>query len=101
MSLESDFDAAMLGIYIRAKSEVGYNATFFLQMLHRDRGVLTAKKLINSANPSEGYTALYMAGRLDLTVEALIVDNTRWHSLFTPAEIEAARKRLLQYQYSQ
>jgi hypothetical protein len=38
-------------------------------------------------NVSEGYTALWERGRLDLTVEALIHDNPQWHPLFTPEEL--------------
>ena len=38
-------------------------------------------------------------GRLDLTVEALIYDNTEWHPLFTEEELEIVRKRLIEYEY--
>jgi hypothetical protein len=87
------FDEAMFDIYRRAKSEAGYNATIFLRMLS-DRGDLaTAKFLINAQRESEGYTALYQQGRLDLTVEAMIVGNAKWHSS------EEARSRLLKYGY--
>ena len=98
-SLEQAFDEAMLQIYRRAKDEAGYTATAFHQMLATRRGVQTAKALINSAKPSDGYTALFMRGRLDLTVEAVIVEDARWHALFTDEEVERARKRLRDYQY--
>ncbi len=99
MSLENQFDEAMFDIYRKAKSEAGYNATMFLQMLSKDKGLLTAKKLINSTKPSDGFTALYLKNCLHLTVEALIIDNPKWQSLFEPTEIEKARKRLLEYNY--
>ena len=35
-----------------------------------------------------------LSGRLNLTVEALIVENEQWHVLFTPEEIGRARERL-------
>ena len=98
--LERLFDEAMFSIYRRAKDEAQYNATIFLSMLTRDRGLRTAKYLINSSKPSDGYTALYERNRLDLTVEALVVENRRWHDLFTAAEVERAVKRLAQYGYS-
>jgi len=50
-------------------------------------------------NVSEGYTALWERGRLDLTVEALIHDNPQWHSLFTPEELAICTERLTQYEY--
>lgn len=94
-----DFDQAMFEIYRRAKTEAGYTATAFLAMLQRDRGLLTARKLINATSPSAGYTALFERGRLDLTVEALVCDDDRWQHLFLPDEIDRARARLRQYQY--
>lgn len=90
----------MHGIYTRARLEAGYNATIFLQMLHRHGGLGTAKQLINAPQVSDGYTALYEKDRLDLTVEALVIDNPKWHGLFAPEEIERAKVRLKQYRYS-
>lgn len=98
-SLEAEFDQAMMDVYRRAKDEAGYNATVFLQMLMKKRGIETAKTLINSSAASDGYTALYMRGRLDLTVEALVIEDERWHGLFTTEELARARKRLKDYRY--
>lgn len=97
--LEAQFDQAMFDIYRTAKAEAKYNATIFLQMLTDNGGVRTAKTLINAARPSDGYTALYLRQRLDLTVEAVVVQNERWHSLFTQEEVDRARKRLREYHY--
>lgn len=93
------FDEAMFRIYEAAKSEAGYTASAFLGMLGRLGGVLTAKQLINGTKPSDGYTALYERGRLDLTVEALVVGNEKWHALFSAEELARARKRLREYGY--
>ena len=94
--LSKQFDAAMFEIYRRAKSEAGYNATVFLRMVTDRGGLSTAKYLINSPKPSDGYTHLYERGRLDLTVEAMVVESTRWHGLFTVEELAKARLRLHQ-----
>jgi hypothetical protein len=75
----NQFDGAMFEIYNRAKSEAGYNATIFLRMLGDRGGLATAKYLINSPKPSDGYTQLYERGRLDLTVEAMVVESPTWH----------------------
>ena len=37
--------------------------------------------------------------RLDLTAEAVIVEETKWHPLFTAEELEICRKRLRDYGY--
>ncbi len=49
---------------------------------------------------ASGYTALYIRHRLDLTVEAMVVKNPQWHSLFTDEELKKARKRLMDYGYN-
>lgn len=97
--LSKKFDMAMFDIYRRAKSEAGYNATIFLRMISEQGGLPTAKYLINSLKPSDGYTHLYERGRLDLTVEAMIVENSNWHELFTEDELARASLRLKQYGY--
>ena len=96
--LENQFDTAMMNIYKKAKSEANYNATRFLHMLTEHRGLETAKLLLNSTTVSEGYIALWERGRLDLTVEALVLD-PKWHKLFNEEEVEIAEKRLKEYEY--
>ena len=97
--LAEEFEEAMHDIYRRALSEAGYKASIFLNMLFEHRGVETAKRLIHSSKVSDGYTALWERGRLDLTVEALISDNENWQPLFSAEEIAICRKRLKQYEY--
>jgi hypothetical protein len=96
---KAPFDQAMFEIYRLAKSEAGYTASIFLRMITEKGGLATAKQLINTPKPSDGYTHLYERGRLDLTVEALVVEGQEWHPLFTPEEIEKARQRLALYHY--
>jgi hypothetical protein len=93
-SLSKQFDQAMAEIYRRAKKEAGYPASIFFQMINDRGGLATAKFLINSPKPSDGYTHLYERGRLDLTVEAMVAENDKWHELFTGQELEKARRRL-------
>ena len=98
--LEQDFHSAMVSIYKRAKSEADYNATRYIQMVSDHGGLEAAKILINADTPSDGYTELWKRGRLDLTVEAIVIDNPKWHSLFEPVELERARTRLTEYGYN-
>ena len=98
--LKGLFNLAMWNIYKRAKYEAKYNATRYLQMLDEEGGVETAHILINTSTVSDGYTALWERGRLDLTVEALIWDNPEYHELFTEDELRNAKKRLIDYQYA-
>jgi hypothetical protein len=97
--LFKQFDLAMFDIYRRAKAEASYNATIFLRILNDKGGLPTAKYLINASKLSDGYAHIYERGRLDLTVEAMVVENPKWHPLFTIEEIETAKKRLISYGY--
>ena len=98
--LELGFHEAMLDIYHRAKRETGYNASYFLQMVNSRGGLDTAKRLVGTDTPSEGYTKLWELGRLDISVEALIHDNPKWHVLFTRPELKKVRERLDAYGYT-
>ena len=93
-----EFNKAMHEIYRKAKVEAGYNATVFLRML-QDRGPLeTARFLIHLPKPSDGFTALWERRRLDLTVEAHVLQE-RFSGLFTDKERDLCRHRLLEYGY--
>ena len=81
------FDEAIHDIYRRALSEANYHASRFLEMLYAHRGLETARILLHAPKVSDGYTALWERGRLDLTVEAVINDNPKWHPLFTDEEL--------------
>ncbi len=59
-----------------------------------------ARILINSNSVSEGYTILWEKGRLDLTVEALVLENSKYHLLFSDEEINKCRQRLTEYTYN-
>jgi hypothetical protein len=98
-ALLDEFDEEMFRIYQRALSEASYKATRFLHMLPEHRGLQTALILLRSPTVSEGYTALWERGRLDLTVEAIIHDNPRWHQLFDQNDLAICAKRLKAYNY--
>ena len=89
------FDAAMLDIYERAKSETGYNATRFLQMIRQKGGYQTAVELLSGrvTDVSDGFTHLALKQRLDLSVEGLVLRD-EWQPLFDAKLIKNARLRL-------
>src|SRR5215216_6599348 len=84
--LESAFHEAMVGVYEDAKRQAKYNATRFLTMVSQKGGVEAAHQLLRGADVSDGFAALYAAGRLDLTVEALVL-RPEFESLFTPTNL--------------
>ena len=94
-----EFNQAMLDIYNKARSEANYTPSVFFRMISEHGGYETARRLIHSPNVSEGYVKLFELGRLDLTVEAVIIEDEQWLGLFTERELEICRKRLHAYGY--
>jgi hypothetical protein len=91
-NLEKELALMMKSIYDRAKAETGYNATVFIRMLG-ERGALgTAKYLLNEPRVSSGFVALYERGRLDLTLEAQLLQHEELWELFEDHEIDTARR---------
>ena len=72
-NLEIQFHQRMLQIYDQAKSECGYTATRFHNMVVDQGGLQAAKALlvIRSAY-SEGLTRLWEEKRLDISMEATV-----------------------------
>ncbi|MFC6083734.1 GmrSD restriction endonuclease domain-containing protein [Sphaerisporangium aureirubrum] len=93
---DAEFDKAMRSIYDRARREANHHAGYFLSMLAEHGSLATARKLLHAPAVSDGFAALWERGRLDLTVEALVIQ-TRFADLFTPAEIDIAQHRLAQF----
>ncbi|MCP3013138.1 DUF262 domain-containing protein [Nocardiopsis dassonvillei] len=93
------FGRAMVEGYERAKVEAGYTASFFLGMLAELGPLETARKLLNAPAVSDGFSNLWDRGRLDLTVEALVL-RPEFSPLFTEEELGRARSRLGQFGYT-
>jgi hypothetical protein len=89
-ALARRFEDEMITKMLRAKKECKYNPTRFNQMLARYGGVDTAKRLIANArktgNTSEGFSTLYICGRLDLSMEDSVC-KPEYASLFNEEEI--------------
>ena len=86
----------MVGIYKVAKRDAHYNATRFLQMVSEAGGLATARQLLHATTVSDGFTSLWIAKRLDLSVEAHVV-KPEFASLFTDEERRTAQARLDEY----
>jgi hypothetical protein len=97
--LERAFHDAMVGLYHRARREASYRGSYFIQMVSDLGGLAAAKQLLHAPDVAQGFTTLWERGRLDLTMEALIVEETRFGPLFTDEELAIARERLGRYKY--
>jgi hypothetical protein len=98
--LEDEFNQRMQEIYRAGKREARFSAPLLAEMLKEHGGLETARRFIHSPDYHAGFTALWERKRLDLTVEAVIMEEPKWQPLFTAEEIEICRQRLRSYGYS-
>ena len=96
----AQFHEAMVSIFKRAITEVKprYRARQFLAMVMEHGGVEAAKRLLHAGEEQSGFTRLWEAKRLDLSVEAHVVQS-RFSHLFTAEEVAEAQERLLKHGY--
>jgi 5-methylcytosine-specific restriction protein A len=92
-----------LANFLRAKAgeaerAIRYRPNFFLGMLETNGGYLTVIKLLSANGVSDGFKKLWEHRRLDLSVEALVVES-EWRSAFDPVLIARAEKRLREVGY--
>lgn len=71
----------------------------FLRMLDEGGAINTAHALLATSSPSDGFTRLWELERLDLAVEAIVLD-AEFSSNFSEDELETARRRLGDYGYA-
>ncbi len=93
-----DFNERIQKAIKESIEKCNYTPHLFIQMVNEHGAVETAKKLINSSKPSDGYVKLYEKSRLDLTVENIVLEE-EWADLFTPEELNKARKRLKDFNF--
>ena len=95
--IERQFHEEMVGIY-HAAARIGYRAPRFLQMVIDHGALEAAKQLLRAPKEQSGLTQLWELGRLDLSVEALVLQE-RWDTLFSDDERQKARDRLDAHEY--
>jgi hypothetical protein len=97
-TLAEQFHRRMINVYEQSKSACDYMPTRFLQMVQEHGGVETARRLLAKDEVQTGLITLWECHRLDLSMEALVIQ-PRFHSLFTTMEIATARDRLEAFGY--
>lgn len=77
---------------------IGYQPTGFMGMITSTSAFEAVRSLLAKRNPSDGFTHLWEKGRLDLSVEAIVL-KPEWRGHFAPQEIQIARRRLAEVNY--
>ena len=68
-------------------------------MVNAHGGLAAAKMLLAAKHHPEGLTRLWEEGRLDISMEALVLRDP-WRHLFSEEELSIARKRLTDLGYT-
>lgn len=97
-TVEERFHESMLDIYWLAGDATGYWASYFLRGVRNKGGLTEARDLLRKTGTSPGFERLKEEGRLDLSMEAIVI-RPEYASLFTPAEVELAQERLAEAGY--
>ena len=87
----------MVAIYHKA-TEFGYRPTYLLNIISERGGLAAARQLLRPGDPASGLWRLCQEGRLDISVEALVLCD-RWRPLFTDEELAEADRRLRELGY--
>lgn len=91
--LANEFTAEMRRIHNIWKTDCNYKANRFLQIVNDQGGLNAAKSLLASKHHPDGLNRLWEEKRLDISMEATVL-RSPWCTLFSPTELEVARKRL-------
>jgi hypothetical protein len=83
---------------IKEMKKKKYTPTEFIKMIIDEDEIKAVKLLINNPKPSYGFTRLYELKALNLSMEAIILEE-EWHTLFSEEERIKARKKLNDYGY--
>ena len=92
-----EFNLEMRQIYVKCL-EIDYRAKRFLNMLNERGEFETALALLSDPDIHYGFTVLWEKGRLDLSVEALVLREP-WRQLFTKEQLAMAEQKLLDAEY--
>jgi hypothetical protein len=91
-------DRALLDITERCRRELDYNPRYFVSMLAQHGSLGAVRRLLAAPAVSDGFVLLWERQRLDLSVEAIVID-PRFAHLFTEQEREIAGRRLEDFGY--
>lgn len=96
-NLTEAFETALRALANRAWTELHYRPGYFLDMLNERGGAATAHALL-AGRPSDGFAKLWELKRLDLSVEAVALQEP-WRALFSEQELRTAERRLREAGY--
>ncbi|MBD7914667.1 hypothetical protein H9660_05865 [Clostridium sp. Sa3CUN1] len=98
--IELDLFTDMMKIYRETDAQCNFKAAGFFQMIQTEGAITTAKEIINNSEVTEGFIKLAECNRLDLSLEALVIQD-KYKELFTPKERKICINRLKKHGYKE
>jgi hypothetical protein len=93
--VEKELEMDLQSLYEKIRKEIRSNTPKYFSIILVEKGALaTANEILNSTDPTDGFTILLLMGRLDLTLEFLIVNNPKYHPLFSETMLNNAKLRI-------
>ncbi len=86
------FHAAVVQ-HVQAIQDHVYRPTYFIQVMNERGAYEAACQVIHDQVLPQGFSTLFQANRLDLTIEAFVLQ-PEWAALFEPQTLRLARDRL-------
>ena len=99
MHSDDRYETRCIQVADEVEAALGRQVTRFRAMCAEHGAVQATKRLIHARRPSDTFSDLWTKGRLDLTVEAVILTERQWDPLFDDMDRAAARKRLQEYEW--
>ena len=93
MTLKKEFEQAMVEA-VKESRKHGYYPKRFEEKMEQKGAVAYAKELVGTGELQDGLLRLERMKRLDLSVEHLVANETKFARLFSDEEREAAEWRL-------
>jgi len=94
---ELDFQNALQAA-INESRRIGYSPTGLMGMITSSGAFEAVRRLLDKHGVPSGFTELLLKGRLDLSVEAIVL-KPEWRPNFSPQELDTARRRLAEVRY--
>lgn len=98
MTLAQQFQETLLASCQKAQDEMGCQMTRLMQTIEKRGGVETVGELLRRGRLSDGFDALQKGRRLELSIEAVVVQE-KFGQLFTDDQVNACYDVLLESGY--
>ncbi|ONI44038.1 hypothetical protein AN641_08635 [Candidatus Epulonipiscioides gigas] len=96
--LKELFSKEMLILYKQISKQIKYKSQNLLKYINEYGGYQAALKYIYTPSYTNDFSALWEAGRLDLSIEVLLL-NEKYRSIIAPDVINFCTRRLNEYNY--